>query len=82
VDYTFKPGVKVVEAGSYNVGNDDHAHGQHFVIARSYSLKQEWLVSPRDVSLIGILTQEGILQHSYTGMSTTIHNTKSEIHLK
>ena len=51
----------MVEVASYNAENDDDVHGQHFVIARSYSLKQEWLVSPREVSLTGILTQEGFL---------------------
>jgi hypothetical protein len=43
------------------LGNDDDVHGRLFVIARSYTLKQEWLVSPRDIPLTGILTQEGFL---------------------
>ena len=40
---------------------DDEVHGKNFVIESSYALKQEWLISPRDVPLTGILTQEGFL---------------------
>lgn len=40
MDYVFKLDVKVVLVASYNVGNDDDVHGQHFVIARSYDVKQ------------------------------------------
>jgi len=61
VDYVFGLGVKMVEATSYNAKRDDDVHGRLYVIEMKSTLKEEWLVSPRDVLFIGILTQEGFL---------------------
>jgi len=51
----------MVEATSFNALNDDDVHRILFFISRTYILNQEWLVSPRDILLTGILTQEGFL---------------------
>lgn len=51
MDYVFRPSVKVVEVASYIARNDDDVHGRLFFIARTYTLKKEWFVSPRDILL-------------------------------
>ena len=46
MDYVSEPDVKTLEVTSYSVERDDDVHGRIFVIEMTYTLKQEWLVSP------------------------------------